>query len=94
MAVEVGLVDGTTCRDHAERLRDLDDAAILVARDDADGLHRPDEAVHLLRREEVLLDLVVDDAVAGFFDGKPGEQLGRRVAAAAIASTMASIFSG
>ena len=50
----------------------------LVPRDDADGLHRPDELVDLLRREEVLLDLVFDDAVAGFLDGEPRERFGVR----------------
>ena len=49
-----------------------------MARDDADRLHRPDEVVDLLRAEEVLLDLVGDDAVAGFFDGEPGERFGLR----------------
>src|SRR4029079_14933980 len=51
--------------DDAERLRDLDDLAILEAADDADRLHRTDELVALLGGEEVLLDLVGDDAVAG-----------------------------
>ena len=46
-----------------------------MPRDDADRLHRPDELVDLLRREEVLLDLVFDDAVAGFLDGQPRERL-------------------
>ena len=35
-------------RHDTEGLRDLDDAAVLVTRDDADGLHRPDEGVNLL----------------------------------------------
>ena len=52
--------------------------AVLVAGDDADRLHRPDEVVDLLRGEEVLLNLVVDDAVAGLLDGEPGEGLGLR----------------
>ena len=63
----------------------------LVPGDDADGLHRPDELVDLLRGEQVLLDLVGDDAEAGLLDGQPGECLGLGVAAAAMASTIASI---
>ena len=62
-------------------------------RDDADGLHRPDEFVDALGREQVLLDLVGDDAEAGFLDGEPREFLGARPGAAAIASTMRSIWS-
>ena len=65
-------------RDDAERLGDLDDPPIVVPRDDADGLHRPDELVDLLRAEQVLLNLVFDDAVAGFFDGEPREGFGLR----------------
>jgi hypothetical protein len=34
--------------DDAERLRDLDDLAIVVAGDDAHRFHRPDEVVDLL----------------------------------------------
>ena len=34
--------------------------------------------VDLLRAEQVLLNLVFDDAVAGFFDGEPRERLGLR----------------
>ena len=64
--------------DDAERLGDLDDALVLVPRDDADRLHRLDELVDLLRGEEVLLNLVGDDAVAGFLDGEPGEGFGLR----------------
>ena len=63
-------------RDDAERLGDLDDLAVVESLDDADGLHRPDEVVDLLRGEQVLLDLVGDDAVAGFFVGEAGERLG------------------
>ena len=51
---------------------------ILDAVDHADGLHRPDELVDLLRREQVLLDLVGDDAVAGLFDGQARERFGVR----------------
>ena len=51
---------------------------VVVAGDHADGLHRPDESVDLLGGEEVLLNLVGDDAVAGFFDGQAGERLGLR----------------
>ena len=35
--------------DDAERFRDLDDADVVVPRDDADRFHRPDEVVDLLR---------------------------------------------
>ena len=65
-------------RDDAEGLGNLDDLAIVEPLHDADGLHRPDELVDLLGREEILLDLVVDDAVAGFFGGKPGERFSLR----------------
>ena len=64
--------------DDAERLGDLDDLPVLDAPDDADRLHRPDEAVDLVGGEEVLLDLVGDDAVAGFLVRQPGEGLGLR----------------
>ena len=64
--------------DDAERLGDLDDAGVFVARDDADRLHRPDEAGRPSASEEVLLNLVGDDAVAGFLDGEPRERLGLR----------------
>ena len=43
--------------------------------DDADRLHRPDELVDLLGREQVLLDLVGDDAVAGLLDRQARERL-------------------
>ena len=62
--------------DDAEGLGDLDDLAVFEAADDADRLHRPDEAVDLLGGEQVLLDLVGDDAVAGFFVGEAGQRLG------------------
>ena len=64
--------------DDAERFRDLDDLAILDPADHADGFHRPDEVVDLLRGEEVLLDLVGDDAVAGFLVRETGERFGLR----------------
>ena len=64
--------------DHPEGLGNLDDLALLVARDDADRAHRTDERVDLLGREEVLLNLVGDDAVGRFFDRKPRELLGAR----------------
>ena len=47
-------------------------------RDHADGLHRPDELVDALGGEQVLLDLVGDDAEAGFLDGEPRQRLGLR----------------
>ncbi len=59
----MGLVDGTR---------------ILVPRDHTDRLHRPDELVDLLRTEQVLLDLVVDDAVSGLVDSQLGERPGVR----------------
>src|SRR5262245_11125260 len=50
-----------------------------MTRDDADRLHRPDEVVDLLRAEQILLNLVFDDAVASLFYGEPREHLrGRR----------------
>ena len=80
-------------RDDAERLGDLDDLPILDAVDHADGLHRPDELVDLSGGEQVLLDLVGDDAVAGLLDGQAGQRLGVGVTASAIAVTMRSICS-
>ena len=67
--------DGT---DDAEGFGDFDDLAVFEAADDADGLDRLDEAVDLFRREQVLLDLVGDDAVAGFFVREAGEGFGLR----------------
>src|SRR5581483_9032294 len=66
--------------DNAERLGDLDHPPVFVPGDDADRAHRPDEAIDLVGGEEVLLDLVLDDAVARLLDGKPREplRLGRR----------------
>ena len=67
--------------DDAERLGNLDDAFLVVACDDADGLHRTDEAEDLLRREQILLDLVSHDPVAGLVDGQLGKGtrlIGRR----------------
>ena len=43
--------------------------------DDAHGLHGRDELVYLTRGEQVLLDLVRDNAVAGLLDGQPGQRL-------------------
>src|SRR5581483_8658622 len=77
-----GIGRGHDGRHDAERLRNLDHSPVLVASDDADRLHWPDELVDLLRGEEVLLDLVGDHAEAGFFDRQPRERLrvsGRRV---------------
>ena len=75
-----GVGRGDDCRDDAEGLGDLDDLAVLDSSDDADRLHRADEAVDLVGREEVLLDLVGDDAVARLLVSEPGERLrlGRR----------------
>ena len=77
------LVDRGRCRigrrddrsHHTERLGNFDDAAIVVPCDDADGLHRPNEAIDLLRAEEILLDFVFDNPVSGLFDGEPRECL-------------------
>ena len=70
-----GWSTGTTAATTPNGSGDLDDAPIVVPGDDADGLHRPDEVVDLLRAEQVLLNLVCDDAVAGFLDGEPGKRL-------------------
>ena len=78
MAVEVGLVDGTTAATTPNGSAISMTWRVFVARDDADGLHRPDELVDALGGEQVLLDLVGDDAVAGFLDGEPRERLGLR----------------
>ncbi len=69
---------GNHRRDYAERLGDLDDLAFLEAVDHAHGLHRADELVHALRGEQVLLELVGHDAVAGFLHGQAREGLGVR----------------
>ena len=61
-----------------KRLGDLDHAPILVPGNDADRLHRPDELVHLLRAEQVFLDLVFDDAVSRFFNSESCERFGLR----------------
>ena len=62
----------------AEGLGDLDDLLVLDPVDDADGAHRPDELEHALRGEQVLLDLVGFDAVAGFLDGHLRQRTGVR----------------
>ena len=59
---------------NAERLSDFDDPPIVESRDDSNRLHRTDEVVHLLRAEQVLLDLVFDDTVTGFLDRQPRER--------------------
>ena len=78
MAVEVGLVDGTIAATTPNGSAISMTLRSSSRRDDADRLHRPDEVVDLLRGEEVLLDLVGDDAVAGFLVRQPGERLGLR----------------
>ena len=65
-------------RDDAERLGDFDDLLRRRRGDDADRLHRPDELVHVLRPEQVLLNLVGDDAVGRLFDRQARERLGVR----------------
>ena len=50
MAVDVGLVDGTTAATTPNGSAISMTRAIVVPRDHADGLHRPDEVVDLLRR--------------------------------------------
>ena len=79
--------------DHAEWLRNLDDLAVVDPPDDAHGLDRFDEFVDPLRREQVLLDLVSDDPVAGLLMRELGERFGLRRGRGAIASTKASICS-
>ena len=74
--MDVGFVDGTTAATTPNGSAISIDAAVLVPGDDTDRLHRTDEVVDLLRREEILLDLVFDDAVAGFFDGQAGKGFG------------------
>src|SRR5262249_9504749 len=64
--------------DDPERLGDLHDAPIFVARDHTDGLHRLDELIDLLRAEEIFLNLVFNDAVAGFVDRERRERPGPR----------------
>jgi hypothetical protein len=66
---------GDDCRHHAERLGNLQHLAVVEAGDHAHRLHRADEGVDALRREEVLLNLVGDDAVAGLLDRQAGELL-------------------
>ena len=61
--------------DDPERLGDLDDLAILEPIHDADRLHRPNEPIDRLRREQILLDFVGDDAEAGFLLCEPRERL-------------------
>ena len=60
---EVGLVDGTTAAT-TRTARQSDHALVVIARFD-DRLYRTDEVVDL-RTEEVLLDLVRHEPVAGF----------------------------
>ena len=65
--------------DNAEGLGDLDDLPILQPLQHADRLHRPDESVHSLGCELILLDFVRNDAVSGFLHRELREQfaLGR-----------------
>ncbi len=65
-------------RHDPERLRDLDDLAIFQTVQDADGLHRANEAVDPIGGKLILLDLVGDDAVSGFFDRQLRERLALR----------------
>ena len=64
--------------DDTKGLRNLDHPADLVAGDDTHGLHRADELVDLVGGEQILLNLVGDDAVPGFLDGKRRERFGLR----------------
>ena len=94
MAVDVGLVEGTIAATTPNGSAISMTLRSSMRRDDADGLHRPDEAVDLLASEQVLLDLVGDDAVAGFLvTARRASGSGLGVTAAPIASTMASICS-
>ena len=78
------LIDRRRCRvrgghdrgDDAERLANLDNLLVFDSIDNAYGLHRLDELVYLARAEQVFLNLVGDDAVAGFLHGKARERLG------------------
>ena len=70
-----GVGRGRDRRDHTEGIGDFHDLAFLVAPHDADGAHRPDELEDLLGREEVLLDLVGHDPVAGLFHRQAREFL-------------------
>ena len=75
--VAAGLVDGVIAADHADRPRDLDDAARRVLGDHADGAARLQVAQQPERLAVVLADLVVDVADAGVGD----RQLGKRAVA-------------
>ncbi len=76
MAVDVGLVDGTTAATTPNGSAISMTRRSLVARNHAHGLHGPDELIHVVGRETILLNLVRDDAVAGLLDGEDGERLG------------------
>ena len=81
MAVEVGFVDGTIAATTPNGSAISMTFRSVVPADHADGPERPDEAMHLAGREQVLADLVLHDAVAGLVDGqrsqRPGLRLGR-----------------
>src|SRR5678816_1107927 len=66
---------GNDRRDDAKGLGDFDDLAVFETVDYSNRSHWPDELVHLPRAKEVLLDLVLDDSVAGLFHGKARERL-------------------
>ena len=78
MAVDVGFVDGTIAATTPKGSAISMTFWSSMPVDHADRLHRADEVVDLLRGEEVLLDLVGDDAVAGLLVREPGERLGVR----------------
>ena len=71
-------MDGTTAATTPNGSAISTTRAVVVAGDDADRLHRLDELVDLLGREEILLNLVGDDPVAGFLDGEARERFGLR----------------
>jgi hypothetical protein len=92
--VDVGFVDGTTAATTPKGSANLDDLLVLDPVDDAHGAHRPDELEHALRGEEVLLDLVGFDTVAGFLDRHLRQRAGvRRDGRSPSPVTMASMRS-
>jgi hypothetical protein len=87
-------VRGRDYRRHdAKGLGDLDDLLLFDAVDDAHRPHRTNELEDPLGAEEVLLNLVSDHAVTGFFDREVGEGFGVWATADAMAVTIASICS-
>jgi hypothetical protein len=65
-------------RHDTEGLGNLDDLAIVEAIHHAHRAHRTNEVEDALRGEEILLDLVRLDAVAGLLDRHPSQSRGVR----------------